>query len=33
MSAWLLLVIAALLYVLYIMLESYRSLERGDDQQ
>lgn len=28
MSAWLLLVIAALLYVLYIMLESYRSLER-----
>jgi len=28
MSAWFLLVIAALLYVLYVMLESYRSLER-----
>jgi hypothetical protein len=28
MSAWFLLVIAALMYVLYIMLESYRSLER-----
>jgi hypothetical protein len=28
MSAWFLLVIAALMYVLYVMLESYRSLER-----